>query len=159
MAMRSSVMRGVMSKETQGAVDSAGRRGAVVVDSQLLETDSVASSAGALMFSIALFVVLFLVVQAAFFCAVGEMGFLSIALGLAAGFLGTSTFHVVPQWEKVVVLRLGKLNRVSGPSTWTRFCTGWSGMPRRRPSRSATTAWPSSWLRRRRCATPSAAPR
>lgn len=115
MATRSSVMRGVMSKETQGAVDSAGRRGAVVVDSQFLETDSVASGAGALIFSVALFVVLFLVVQAAFFCAVGEMGFLSIALGLAAGFLGTSTFHVVPQWEKVVVLRLGKLNRVFGP--------------------------------------------
>ncbi|MCI8367880.1 MAG: slipin family protein [Eggerthellaceae bacterium] len=104
------------------AAMSGGRanRG-VVVDSQVLETDRTASRAGALIFSTALFVVLFCLVQGLWWTATGELQFPGILLGLAIGWLGVSAIHIAQQWERIVVLRLGKLNRVSGPGlvfTW-----------------------------------------
>lgn len=98
------------------AAMSGGRanRG-VVVDSQVLETDRTASRAGALIFSTALFVVLFCLVQGLWWTATGELQFPGILLGLAIGWLGVSAIHIAQQWERIVVLRLGKLNRVSGP--------------------------------------------
>lgn len=87
----------------------------VVVDSQVLETDRTASRAGALIFSTALFVVLFAVVQGVCIAVEGQLNFVGILVGLALGWLGVSAIHIAQQWERIVVLRLGKLNRVSGP--------------------------------------------
>lgn len=103
-----------------GEAAARAQRG-VVVDSQVLETDRTASRAGALIFSTALFVVLFCVVLAIGYAATGQLDFIAILVGLAVGWLGVSAIHIAQQWERIVVLRLGKLNRVSGPGlvfTW-----------------------------------------
>ena len=39
----------------------------------------------------------------------------AIALSLLAGWTAASSIHVVLEWEKAVVLRMGKFNRVAGP--------------------------------------------
>ena len=107
--------------EREAAGASERRHRGVIVDSQVIETDRTASRAGALIFSTALFVVLFAAVQGVWLASFGELGFGGIVIGLALGWLGVSAIHVAQQWERIVVLRLGRLNRVSGPGlvfTW-----------------------------------------
>ncbi len=97
-----------------------GRRG-IIVDSQVIETDRTASRAGALIFSTALLAVTFGLVQAVWAAVTGELGLGGIVVGVALGWLAVSGIHVCQQWERIVVLRLGRLNRVSGPGlvfTW-----------------------------------------
>ncbi len=91
-----------------------GRYG-VVAETQVLETDRVASRAGALIFAIALFVVVFALVMGAWWLAFGLFDVIGVAVALVVGWLAISTVHIAQQWEKIVVLRFGKLNRVSGP--------------------------------------------
>lgn len=112
--------RGDGSASGQLASAARGQRG-VVADSPVIETDRTASRAGALIFSTALFVVAFALVQAGWLAATGEASVGGVAAGLAVGWLAVSGIHVCQQWERIVVLRLGRLNRVSGPGlvfTW-----------------------------------------
>lgn len=111
--------RGDDQATTRGAM--ARRSRGVVVDSPVIETDRTASRAGALIFSTALFAVVFGLVQAAWVAAMGELGLGGIVAGVVLGWLAVSGIHVCQQWERIVVLRLGRLNRVSGPGlvfTW-----------------------------------------
>ena len=80
-----------------------------------------ASNAGVVVFSAVLFLVSFLVVLAISAIAVpGVSPVAWVALAAVAALLATSSVHVAQQWEKVVVLRLGAFNRVSGPGLfWT----------------------------------------
>lgn len=80
-----------------------------------------ASNAGVVVFSAVLFLVSFLVVLAISAIAVpGVSPVAWVALATVAALLATSSVHVAQQWEKVVVLRLGAFNRVSGPGLfWT----------------------------------------
>lgn len=112
--------RGDGNASGQLAAAARGQRG-VVADSPVIETDRTASRAGALIFSTALFVVAFALVQAGWLAATGEASVGGVAAGLAVGWLAVSGIHVCQQWERIVVLRLGRLNRVSGPGlvfTW-----------------------------------------
>lgn len=71
---------------------------------------------GLVVFALAVAVVL-AVAQVAF----GNIGVGALALALVAGWLAVSSVHIVLEWEKAVVLRLGKFNRVAGPGvvfTW-----------------------------------------
>lgn len=38
--------------------------------------------------------------------------------GVAVGLVASSTVRIAPQWERVVVLRLGKFNRIDGPGLY-----------------------------------------
>ncbi len=87
----------------------------VVAETQVLETDRTASKAGALIFSIALFAIVFALVLGLWWLAFGGFDAVSVAVALIVGWLAISTVHIAQQWEKLVVLRFGKLNRVSGP--------------------------------------------
>ena len=80
-----------------------------------------ASNAGVVVFSAVLLLVSFLVVLAISAIAVpGVSPVAWVALAAVAALLATSSVHVAQQWEKVVVLRLGAFNRVSGPGLfWT----------------------------------------
>lgn len=91
-----------------------GRHG-VIAETQVLETDRVASRAGALIFAIALFVIVFGLVLGLWWLAFGIFDVAGVAIALIVGWLAISTVHIAQQWEKIVVLRFGKLNRVSGP--------------------------------------------
>ncbi|MBX9034575.1 slipin family protein [Gordonibacter massiliensis (ex Traore et al. 2017)] len=80
-----------------------------------------ASRNGAVVFAVVVFVVAFGIVLALFQAALGGIGLVALAVAAVAGWLAASSVHVVLEWEKAVVLRFGKFNRVAGPGivfTW-----------------------------------------
>ncbi|MBC2890051.1 slipin family protein [Gordonibacter massiliensis (ex Traore et al. 2017)] len=87
----------------------------VVAETQVLETDRTASKAGALIFAMALFAIAFALVLGLWQLVCGTLDAVSVAVALIVGWLAISTVHIAQQWEKFVVLRFGKLNRISGP--------------------------------------------
>ncbi|HIY82925.1 MAG TPA: slipin family protein [Candidatus Rubneribacter avistercoris] len=104
-------------KRAGGEEELAAKRSrhGVVAETQVLETDQVASKAGALVFSIALFAAAFGLVLGLWWLAAGAFDTVSVAVALVAGWLAVSTVHIAQQWERIVVLRFGRFNRVSGP--------------------------------------------
>lgn len=105
-----------MIKSKQNVADSASD--AKITDfasSKSDEVNSATSNNSALVFTIAVFFLPALVVVAATwnYASVG-----TIALGVAVGLLCALTVHVAFQWEKVVIVRLGKLNRIVGPGLY-----------------------------------------
>ena len=73
----------------------------------------------------AAFTVVVFLLAAALVCAVAEavggMGVAAIVTAVIVGVLAASSVHVVMEWEKAVVMRFGKFNRVAGPGlvfTW-----------------------------------------
>jgi regulator of protease activity HflC (stomatin/prohibitin superfamily) len=75
----------------------------------------VASQGGIAVFAAALFTIVFLAVLASFYAAFQTVDAISLACALALASFLASTLHIAFQWEKVVVMRLGKFNRVTGP--------------------------------------------
>lgn len=76
---------------------------------------------GALVFSVVVFLLAALVMLGIAWLIAGRASLLGIALSLLAGALAASSIHVVMEWEKAVVMRFGKFNRVAGPGvvfTW-----------------------------------------
>lgn len=77
------------------------------------------SSAGPLLFSAFVFIVVFAIVASALSFAIGVSA-ASFILAALVAVLATMSVHIAHQWERVVVLRLGAFNRVSGPGLfWT----------------------------------------
>lgn len=73
---------------------------------------------GATIFSIAVFLSVFTVVVAGWYLLAGQVSFGAVCVGLLVALVVLSSTHVALNWEKVVVLRLGKLNRVVGPGLY-----------------------------------------
>ena len=73
---------------------------------------------GALIFSITVFIATCAVVLGVFYVATGAIGLEAVVFMLLAALLVLSSTHIALSWEKVVVLRLGKLNRVVGPGLY-----------------------------------------
>lgn len=80
-----------------------------------------ASNAGVILFSAVVFLLVFLVVVGGAWAITGAVGAVSLILALVAALLVMSSVHIAQQWEKVVVLRFGKFNRVSGPGLFWTF--------------------------------------
>ena len=79
-----------------------------------------ASRNGAVVFAIVVFAVAFGLVLAATQVLLGGIGLGALVAAAIVGWLASSSVHIVLEWEKAVVLRLGKLDRVSGPGLfWT----------------------------------------
>ena len=73
------------------------------------------------MFAAVVFVLAFGIVLAAAQAAFGEIGLVALVSAAIVGWLASSSVHIVLEWEKAVVLRFGKFNRVAGPGivfTW-----------------------------------------
>lgn len=80
-----------------------------------------ASRNGAILFEAVLFVLVALIVLLAFHLLAGEIGLLAVAVALVLAWFAASSTHIVLDWEKAVVMRFGKFNRVAGPGivfTW-----------------------------------------
>ena len=80
-----------------------------------------ASRNGAVVFAIVVFAVAFGLVLAATQVLLGGIGLGALVAAAIVGWLTSSSVHIVLEWEKAVVLRLGKFNRVAGPGivfTW-----------------------------------------
>lgn len=73
---------------------------------------------GALIFSVAVFIGTCALVLAAWLVATGGIDFAAVVTMLAAALLVLSSTHIALSWEKVVVLRFGKVNRVVGPGLY-----------------------------------------
>ncbi|WP_418251909.1 slipin family protein [Gordonibacter urolithinfaciens] len=74
-----------------------------------------ASRNGAVVFAIVVFTVAFGLVLAAAQALLGGIGLGALVAAAIVGWLASSSIHIVLEWEKAVVLRLGKFNRVAGP--------------------------------------------
>lgn len=48
----------------------------------------------------------------------GGVGILEISLAFVCALLAVSSVHIALSWERVVVLRMGKLSRVAGPGLY-----------------------------------------
>lgn len=100
---------------------SFGEKTRLSGDLRAESTRAVASRNGAVLFSVVIFVLAFGAVALGGYCIIGHMDVLLLCLAAIAGFLASSSIHVVMEWEKAVVLRFGKFNRVAGPGlvfTW-----------------------------------------
>ena len=73
---------------------------------------------GAVIFNIATFIATCAAVLGIAFAATGGAGIEAIVAMLLAALLVLSSTHIALSWEKVVVLRFGKLNRVVGPGLY-----------------------------------------
>lgn len=92
----------------------------VVPDASAEVAGERASGSGVLVFSIAVFLVSLCVVMGLSSLLFEEVGLVVIVCSFAVAMLATMSAHIAQQWERVVVLRLGKFNRVSGPGLyWT----------------------------------------
>lgn len=90
----------------------AGRSGS---DPRFESTRRRASRNGAVVFAIVVFTAAFALVLTIAQLGFGGIGIAALALATVAGWLAASSIHIVLEWEKAVVLRLGKFNRVAGP--------------------------------------------
>jgi regulator of protease activity HflC (stomatin/prohibitin superfamily) len=90
-------------------------RSAVVPDYRVSTPDELASRSGVFIFSLAVFIGAFALVLGAFWLATQRVGVVALSVAAVVALLALAMLHVVQQWEKVVVLRLGKFNRVAGP--------------------------------------------
>ena len=70
------------------------------------------------MFGIAVFAFFFILVLACAQVLVGYVGAVSVLLAALVAILASSSLHIAMSWERVVVLRLGKVNRVAGPGLY-----------------------------------------
>lgn len=73
---------------------------------------------GALVFGIAVFVASYMAVLVVARLAFGRIGFAALLVAFIVAILMLSSVHIALSWEKVVVLRLGELNRVAGPGLY-----------------------------------------
>ena len=92
----------------------------VVPDANVEVAGERASGSGVLVFSIAVFLVSLSIVMGLSSLLFGEVGLVAIGCSFAVAILAMSA-HIAQQWERVVVLRLGKFNRVSGPGLYWTF--------------------------------------
>ncbi|MDR0500031.1 MAG: slipin family protein [Coriobacteriales bacterium] len=88
-----------------------------VVESKLLGAyiPTKTSRNGEVIFKISLFIALCVIVLAVSHFAFNYLGILTVATMAVVALLAISSTHMALPWEKIVVLRLGKLHRVSGP--------------------------------------------
>ena len=107
----------------QGGVPSAAssRRGLHVVPEASTEiVGERASSTGVLLLSAVVFLLAFGLALGAWW-AIAGIGVAAISTALVCALLATAAVHIAQQWEKVVVLRFGTFNRVSGPGLFWTF--------------------------------------
>ena len=77
-----------------------------------------ASRNGAVVFAIVVFAVAFGLVLAATQVLLGGIGLGALVAAAIVGWLASSSVHIVLEWEKAVVLRFGKFNRIAGPGLY-----------------------------------------
>ncbi len=120
-----SAMGAAGAREGLPSFASADRRFAakpyhVVPDASTEIAGERANNSGVWLFSTVVFAVVAALTLALFELIGGSIGFFAILCAVLIAALATMSVHIAQQWEKVVVLRLGKFNRVSGPGLfWT----------------------------------------
>ena len=76
---------------------------------------------GAVAFTIIVFAAVCALVLACAQLLAGGIGLAALVIAVAVGALAASSVHIVMEWERAVVMRFGRFNRVAGPGlvfTW-----------------------------------------
>ena len=94
---------------------NAARHAAIVEPSSGFADAELASNTGIIAFSSILFVTVLGVALGVSCLLLDGLSLVGIFVGLALAALAVACVRVADEWEKVVVLRLGKFNRVVGP--------------------------------------------
>ena len=81
-------------------------------------TDRKTSQNGSVLFSVFVFSAAFLIVFGACRLAFGDATVWTLGGSLLVAVLASMSIHIALQWEKVVVLRLGKYSRTKGPGVY-----------------------------------------
>lgn len=98
--------------------DASGPAGSKQAEVAVQYVPKKSSRNGTLVFGIALFVVAFACVVGVFYGVQGRVGVAALICAAVVALLAISSVHIALNWEKVVVLRLGKLARVAGPGLY-----------------------------------------
>lgn len=102
------------------ACESSGRLGLVPCRDAGQPAGERSSSAGVFLFTVVVFSVVLAVCLGAFALVLGTVSLAGAFVSFLLALLASMGVHIAQQWERVVVLRLGKFNRVSGPGIfWT----------------------------------------
>lgn len=79
-----------------------------------------ASRNGIYFLTVAIFVTTFALVCALFWLIFGDVELIALTCAAIAAFVAVSSVHIAQQWERMVVMRLGRFKCVKGPGL---FCT------------------------------------
>ncbi|MEC4175111.1 slipin family protein [Adlercreutzia sp. R7] len=82
---------------------------------EMEEKQSTTSQYGSVLFTLTVFVV---VAAAVLFLTWSDVSIVTIALALLLGWLMASAVNIAFQWEKAVIARFGKINRIVGPGIY-----------------------------------------
>ncbi|MDE8702349.1 slipin family protein [Adlercreutzia equolifaciens] len=100
---------------------SSLNRPAMTANGRLETGRSRTSRNGAIVFTLAVFALAAAVAGGVCQMVFGALGLGSLVAAVVVGVLAASSVHMVMEWEKAVVMRFGKFNRVAGPGlvfTW-----------------------------------------
>ena len=100
----------------------------VAADAYRSDPTKKATRNGAVMITVVLALVAFALVFALFAIAFGRLTLTGIIVSVLVGLIALSSVHVCMDWERVVVMRLGRFNRLAGPGLFFtiplfEFCT------------------------------------
>lgn len=107
---------GARGTARRDAASTRGGRFSTVPDASTEIIGERASETGIIVFSSIVFAVSFFIVLGIFWATSGHsIDLIAFAVSLVVAVLCTMCMHIADEWERVVVLRLGKFNRVAGP--------------------------------------------
>ena len=100
----------------------------VAADAYRSDPAKKATRNGAVMVTVAFSIAAFATVLAASIAICGELTLVGILVSVAVALVMLSSVHVCMDWERAVVMRLGKFNRLAGPGLFftiplLEFCT------------------------------------
>lgn len=87
----------------------------VAADAYRSESGKKATRNGAVIIRIVLAIIISFVTAGVWLCVVGKMTLACIVVSAVLGLLTFSSIHVCMEWERAVVMRLGRFHKLSGP--------------------------------------------
>ncbi|MEG1907008.1 MAG: slipin family protein [Gordonibacter sp.] len=104
-----------MKKTKEAANTAKGALDPAVYEHFERSPTSVSARNGAVLVTVGVFALVFACSCGAFWLATGTVGFAEFLVSLVVAAVLCMSVHVAQQWERAVVFRLGRLNRVVGP--------------------------------------------
>ena len=100
----------------------------VAADAYRSDPSRKATRNGAVMVTVILALAAFLAVLGAWYALTGRLSLAAIAVALVVGLAVLSPVHVCLEWERAVIMRLGRFSRLAGPGIFfsiplIEFCT------------------------------------
>lgn len=100
----------------------------VAADAYRSDPSCKATRNGAVMITVVLALAAFAVVLGLWYAVAGALSMAAIVVSLVVGLAVLSSVHVCLEWERAVVMRLGRFNRLAGPGIFfsiplVEFCT------------------------------------